>query len=180
VPRTASATATAASDRTARPLARHARGSLALAALACAGAAVAGCAAAPPPEVTFYSAGKAMRTGPAQYCDRQGDQCRSDPASGANLRVPPGKPLQISVPSEVGNAAWQVVFRYRAPSGERTEARSAVFGPGARLAYTLTLPGPGDQLETAEVQKFGGLASGPEGLEYLIGATWVLSVDDRG
>ena len=29
-------------------------------------------------------------------------------------------------------------------------------------------------------KQFGGLAAGPEGLEYLIGATWVLSVDDRG
>jgi hypothetical protein len=172
---------TAAFDRPAQPppSRRWIRRPLAVAVLACAGASVAGCAAAPAPTVTFYAAGKAMRTEPTQYCDRRTDQCRTDPASGAKLRVPPGRPLQISVPGEVGNAAWQVVFRYRAPSGEHLEARSAVFGPGARLAYTLNLPGTGDQLETAEVQKFGGLAAGPQGLEYLIGATWVLSVDDR-
>lgn len=141
---------------------------------------VAGCAAPPHPEVTFYSAGQAVRTGPTQYCDHQGDQCGADPRAGAVLRVPAGKPVQISVPGEVGDAAWQVVFRYREPGGAEQEARSSVFAPGDRLAYTLVLPHAGDRLETAEVQRFGGLAAGPDGLEYLIGATWVLSVDERG
>jgi hypothetical protein len=141
---------------------------------------VAGCAAPPHPEVTFYAAGTAARTGPAQYCDRQDNQCGADPRAGAVLRVPAGRPVQISVPSEVGNAAWQVVFRYREPNGAEQQARSSVFAPGDRLAYTLVLPQAADRLETAEVQRFGGLAAGPDGLEYLVGATWVLSVDDRG
>jgi hypothetical protein len=141
---------------------------------------VAGCAAPPHPEVTFYAAGTTARTGPAQYCDRQENQCGTDPRAGAVLRVPAGRPLQISVPSDVGDAAWQVVFRYREPGGAEQEARSAVFAPGDRLAYTLTLPAAGDRLETAEVQRFGGVAAGPDGLEYLIGATWVLSAADRG
>ncbi|HEY8374814.1 MAG TPA: DUF2771 family protein [Pseudonocardiaceae bacterium] len=155
------------------------RGSAAL--LAATGFLLASCATSPSaPEVTFYAAGKSVRVGPAQYCDAELNDCTVSARSLAVLRVPPGRPLQISVPGSVAEAPWQVVFRYRLPNGERVDARSSVFRPGEQYAYTLRLPDDGAQLETAEVHQFAAvlLESENGAFEVPVRATWVLSVDD--
>ncbi|WP_245588682.1 MULTISPECIES: DUF2771 family protein [Actinoalloteichus] len=145
-----------------------------------AGLAVAGCASPTVPAVSFYAAGETARTGPAQHCDVLIEECSVDPEAVAELRVPPGYPLQVSVPGEVGDAPWQVTFRYR-EDGEEVEARSPVFPPGERQAYTLRLPDDAAQLETVEIQEFSAvLVEDPEGgVGFITRGTWVLSVDDR-
>ena len=150
--------------------------------LAAAGVTLAGCAAPAPPTVTFYAAGKTVVTGPAQHCDVQVENCSADPDAHAVLRVPPGSPLQISVDSHVGETPWQVVFRYRDAAGTPIEGRSAVFyGESKRLAYTLRLPATSAQLETVEIQQFGGVLAARQdgGVDFITRGTWVLSVDDR-
>lgn len=145
-----------------------------------------GCTA-PDPEVTFYADRVADRVGPAQYCDAQISHCAAHPEAAAVLRVPPGTSLQINVPSEIANTPWQVAFGYRDAAGQQLQGRTAVFTPAQhQLSYVLRLPDPGDQLETAEVQQFGAGLLAPEtadqtgtGFEFVIRATWVLSVDDR-
>ncbi|MFB9908876.1 DUF2771 family protein [Allokutzneria oryzae] len=150
--------------------------------LAAAGATLAGCAAPTPPNVTFYAAGKTAVTGPAQHCDVLVENCTADTEAHAVLRVPPGKPLQISVDSHIGETPWQVVFRYRDAAGTPIEGRSAVFfGESQRLAYTLRLPTDTAQLETVEIQQFGGVLAARQdgGVDFVTRGTWVLSVDDR-
>lgn len=145
-----------------------------------------GCTA-PDPEITFYADRAAARVGPAQYCDAEITSCAAHPQAVAVLRVPPGRPVQISVPGEVAAAPWQVAFRYRDQAGQEQEERSKVFSPAERqLSYVLRLPNPADQLETAEIQEFGvGLLSpqagdpAGSGFQFVIRGTWVLSVDDR-
>jgi hypothetical protein len=145
--------------------------------LAGAGVLASACSAPPLPQVTFFAVNRTAATGPSKYCDFQLTKCAADQAAGATLAVPPNKPLQISVPTEVGDAAWQIVFKYKL-NGQDQLGRSAVFGRGERLAYTLELPGSA-QLETAEVQRFAGvLTLDPNTGEpqFVIGASWVLSV----
>jgi hypothetical protein len=142
-----------------------------------AGVLASACSAPPLPQVTFFSVNTTAATGPSEYCDLQVNKCAADPAAGATLTVPPNKPVQISVPTEIGNAAWQVTFKYR-QNGQEQEGRTAVFASGERLAYTLELPGAA-QLETAEVQRYAGvLTLDPNTGEpqFVVGATWVLSV----
>jgi hypothetical protein len=142
-----------------------------------AGVLASACSAPPLPQVTFFSVNSTAVTGPSEYCDFQVNKCAADPAAGATLAVPPNKPVQISVPTEIGDAAWQVAFKYKL-NGQQVEARSSVFGKGERLAYTLEVPSAG-QLETAEVQRFAGvLTLDPNTGEpqFVVGATWVLSV----
>jgi hypothetical protein len=142
-----------------------------------AGVLASACSAPPLPQVTFFSVNRTAVTGPSEYCDFQVKKCDADAAAGATLAVPPNKPLQISVPSEIADAAWQVAFKYKL-NGQEQQGRSAVFAKGERLAYTLELPGAA-QLETAEVQRFAGvLTLDPNTGEpqFVIGATWVLSV----
>lgn len=155
---------------------------VALALLLAAVGGLTGCGSDEPPQVTYTAAGVQASTGPAQYCDVEVSDCEADPAAAAVLRVPPGTPLEVSVPEPVASTPWQVVFRYRpagAPTGTATEGRSEVFAAGERADFTLGLP-PGTQLETAEVQQFGVPARDPRGgVQFLVRGTWVLSVDDR-
>jgi hypothetical protein len=141
---------------------------------------VGACSAPPPPDVAFFSAGRTVTAGPTQYCDVKIQHCSANTRAQAVLRVPPGKPVQISVPGSVGNAPWQVAFLYRGADGTQVDGRTAVFSPGQQLAYTLALPDTKAQLETIEVQQFGGaLVQQDGGIGFITRASWVLSVDMR-
>ncbi|QUG99941.1 DUF2771 family protein [Saccharopolyspora erythraea] len=142
--------------------------------------ALAGCSAPADPQVTFYSHGQAVEVAPAQYCDALGEKCSPPPAEPiGKLRVPGREPLQISVPSDVAEAPWQVAFIYRTTSGEEVGGKTEVFTGGDRHAYTLQLPGDGVQFEHVEVQRFSALLSpGTEGgVDFVIGGSWILDVN---
>jgi Protein of unknown function (DUF2771) len=133
-----------------------------------------------PPMVTFAAAGSSVTAGPTQRCDVQVSTCTAAPAAAVVLRVPPGQPVQISVPKQISETPWLVVFGYRTAGGEHVNARSDVFASNERQAYMLILPAADDQLETVEVQQLGGtLIPGKEGVDFPTRGTWVLSVDDR-
>nr|WP_228046250.1 DUF2771 family protein [Saccharopolyspora sp. HNM0983] len=140
---------------------------------------LAGCSAPHEPQVTFYAHGDSVRLDPAQYCDATGQDCAEPPEDPVGeLRVPPGEPVQISVPAEVSDTPWQVVFLYRTAEGEQLDSRSAVFAPGDRHAYTLHLPPDAEQLDHVEVQQFGAvLTPGVEGgVDFGISGSWLLDV----
>ncbi|SFS56348.1 DUF2771 family protein [Saccharopolyspora flava] len=154
------------------------RGLKPLLAVAAAGLA-AGCASPNQPQVTFYSHGDSVAVDAAQYCDPTGDQC-SPPNQEAvgELRMANRDPLQISVPAEVSQAPWQVVFLYQGLDGKQLDGRSPVFTPNSRHAYTLQLPPDGARIEHVEVQQFSAvLTQGADGgVDFGIGGSWVLDV----
>jgi hypothetical protein len=150
--------------------------------LACAGLALAGCSSPPDPEITFHAVGKTVVLSPTQYCDIGVENCTAHADAAGTLRVPRGKPLQISVDSAVAKSAWAVVFTYRNAGGERQpDSRSKLFSPNEQFAYTLKLPEPGDQLESVEIQQYGRrIEIDDQGqIQFFARGTWVLSVDDR-
>jgi hypothetical protein len=125
---------------------------LALAALA------AGCSKeAPPqpkPEVTFSIDGGSVTARPLMHCDVMVTACDQDANAQAKLLVPPGKPVRITVPPEVAESPWSVAIEYKTAAGEQKEpATVATFVPNQAHDYTVTLPGPGDQLQTVEVKQ---------------------------
>jgi hypothetical protein len=148
--------------------------------LAALGAAVfllAGCGAGGDPQVTWKVGDRESTVGPAQFCDIRLRDCTNDEQAKAVLPVPAGTALEVSVPSEVSEAPWSVVFAYLGPDGRQTTGRSPVFAPKAQESYTLTLPEAGDTLQTAQVQLLGvaPVANPDSGeLEYPTRATWLL------
>ncbi len=145
--------------------------------LAVAGIALAGCSTDSPPEVGFYSHGESVRVAPAQYCGKTGDQCVPPPPNPTGkLEIPPRSPLQISVPGEVAESPWQVVFVYRTAGGEERGNRTPVFSPDQQHAYTLRLPPDGARFEHVEVQQYSGeLTLSPDGgVNFGIGGSWLL------
>ena len=117
--------------------------------------ALAGCSASVgPPEVTFYSDGHTVNAEPVVHCDALVRTCDKYPDATANLKVRPGRPVQISVPSEVSKAPWLVNVQYADPTGQ-LRLKQQYFSPGSRLAFTATPGAPSDQLVVVEVQELG-------------------------
>ena len=136
----------------------------------------AGCSSEPP-QVTFAAAANTVTAGPAQYCDIKLTDCTGDAAASAQLVVPPGLPLRVTVPDDLAEAPWHVVFRYRDAGGQEIEARSPVFADQQR-DWTLTLPAPADRLLTAQVQQFGPAPRINEQtgeVEFPVRGSWVLN-----
>jgi hypothetical protein len=141
-----------------------------------------------PPQVTFAAAAATAVARPAQYCDLRLTDCAGDPAAPVALAVPPGTPVVVTVPPEIAETPWQVVFSYRDATGAQIDQRSPVFAPdspdlgvapdGVGRSWTLTLPDPDGELVTAEVQQYGPPPqANPETgeIDFPIRASWVLT-----
>lgn len=125
------------------------------------------------PEVTFAAGGTSATVAPTQYCAIDLTGCENDPAAVATLAVPRGTSLRVTVPEEVGEAPWQVAFRYTV-DGELRRGRTEVFAPGARSSYVLRVP-EGGTLQTAEVQQYGAPGAADGERFFRIRASWVVS-----
>jgi hypothetical protein len=148
-----------------------------IASLVAGGLLLAGCSAPHPPEVTFFADGTAIRLNPTQYCRPEADTCDGFPEAKGSMSVPGGKPLNISVPSQVAEAPWVVVFKYRAADGTQQQGRTSIFKAGEQYAYTLHMPTAGDQLTDVEVQRITNVAAGAGNeLVFVTDASWVLHV----
>ncbi|MET0234776.1 MAG: DUF2771 family protein [Kibdelosporangium sp.] len=150
---------------------------IAIASLVAGGLLLAGCSAPHPPEVTFFADGTTIRLNPTQYCKPRSEQCDGFPEAKGSMQVPGGKPLNISVPSQVAAAPWVVVFKYRAADGSAQQGRTSIFKPDEQHAYTLHLPTAGDQLTDVEVQRITNVTAGANNeLLFVTDASWVLQV----
>lgn len=136
-------------------------------------ASAAGCSASTElPQITFYADYTSTVTGPTTYCSFDFTQCRT--GSTAQLPVPVGQPLQVSLPADIGQAPWRMLTTYRTPAGVDQIAQR-YFRPGERLAVTVTAPGPQDQLTGVEIQLPSG-ATDPQG-NPIARATWSVRTD---
>jgi hypothetical protein len=137
---------------------------------------LAGCSSPEPPTVTFAAGATSVVTGPTQYCEIDLTDC-ADPGVPAELAVPAGTALRITVPPEVAAAPWHVVFSYRDDTGQQVDERSRLFPPDQRSDYTLELPTPTARLLEAQVQQFGPapqINQETQEIEFPIRASWVL------
>ena len=145
-----------------------------------------GCTA-PLPDVGFYGNRTSVSSGPSLWCTvDQGATaaaCSIDlkDAAAARLSVGAGQGVVISVPKDIADQPWTVVFRYTDTGGSH-DARTAVFDPHTRFAYTLDPPA-GAQLTRVEVQSGltlvqGGSGSG--GVDVAVLRSWVLVVNPSG
>jgi hypothetical protein len=125
-----------------------------IAAAAC--AVLAGCAAPPQPDVTFYADGKSVRAAPGILCDLATAKCDQNKDNVVSLKIRPGMPLQVSVSAYVAEKPWGLAFSYVDRDGKRVDGTSRIFLPAERRrAYTLALPDAADRLMLASVQTLG-------------------------
>jgi hypothetical protein len=144
---------------------------------------LAGCSDPPPPalpEVTFSMEGASVSARPFLHCDVMVTKCDRDNAALARMRVPPGKPVTVTVPKDVSASPWSVVVQYRTSAGEQKDPQTvATFVPDQSSAYTVSLPAAGDQLQTVEVKQAGAKqeSAAPGDIQLRARAVWSLQVD---
>ncbi len=145
---------------------------------------VSGCTA-PRPVVTFYGNRTSAVAQADFWCTVDTAaltvSCPPEPdnSKDANLTMTAGQPLQINVPSEIGDTPWVVVFQYRDGAGKSQSGRTEIF-TDSRLSFTLPSLGAGAQLSRVEVQA-GLVPTQDAGGAAAITAsrTWVLIVNSK-
>jgi Protein of unknown function (DUF2771) len=144
---------------------------------------VAACSDPPPPplpEVTFTAEGTTVSTRPFLHCDVMVNKCDRNDDAMARMRVPPGKPVTVTVPRDVAESPWSVVIQYRTAAGEQKQPETvATFVPNERSDYTVALPGGGDQLQTVEIKQAGAKQEpgATNEIQLLARAVWSLQVE---
>lgn len=147
---------------------------------------IAGCASSGHVQQVTVTAGSATVTLPAALTcattpDGSGLMCDDgeNDDDAPHLRLAPGTPLDISVPTAVGDTPWVIVFAYRDAKGAAQKDRTAVFPAKDRYSYHLTPPS-GAQLTRLEVQSLYAAPATDGSLEFPAVQTWVLVIDPAG
>jgi hypothetical protein len=85
------------------------------------------------PQISVYSRGETVRVGPFLYCNVIDlDDCAAGGTQGI-LAVTDRDPIQLSVPSAIGDAPWRLLTVYP----DERDTTTTVFRPGTRLAVTI-------------------------------------------
>jgi hypothetical protein len=124
--------------------------------------ALTGCSAPDTPEVTFFADGHTVDAGPLIHCDQLVRHCDRSQDAAASLTVRAGKPVQVSVPSEIAKTPWVVNVQYADAKGELQPVQQEIFTSRDRLAYTAIPPSPEDQLVVVEIQQLGAAYAADE------------------
>jgi hypothetical protein len=139
------------------------------------------------PEVTFFADGHTVNSAPLIHCDELVRKCEQSPEGASSLKVRPGKPVQISIPSEIADTPWVVNVQYANAKGELQPVKQEAFTGGNRLAYTATAPAADDQLLVVEIQQLGAAYAADEtgqpivddagNPQLVVRAIWSLQID---
>jgi hypothetical protein len=149
--------------------------------------ALTGCSAPDAPEVTFFADGHTVNSPPLIHCDELVRKCEQSPGGAASLKVRPGKPVQVSVPSEIAKTPWVINVQYADAKGELQPVEQQTFTSGDTLAYTATPPSADDQLVVVEIQQLGAAYAADEtgkpivdqagNPQLVVRAIWSLQID---
>ncbi|MBF6413697.1 DUF2771 domain-containing protein [Nocardia cyriacigeorgica] len=104
------------------------------------------------PEITAYAHGRTVTVAPFMYCTVRMEDCRYGET--VSLEVPPGYPLQLSLPNEIAEAPWLIQQVYALPSGEEIAKvrRHTEFPDGVRAITVESQPEPDLRLVGVEMQ----------------------------
>lgn len=69
------------------------------------------------PTVTAYAHGKTVTVDPFLYCTVKLEECKYGET--VALEVPPGYPLQLSLPKKIADAPWLAQLIYVLPNGDK-------------------------------------------------------------
>ena len=127
------------------------------------------------PEISAYSSGHSTRVGPYRYCNVLNLTDCQDARTQGELVVSSHAPVQLSVPTAIGDAPWWLLTVYEGSAVPST----TFYRPGSRLAVTIPtvdprrgrLTGIAVQLMTAYVDPSGEVQGIPHA-EWSIRTVW--------
>ena len=90
------------------------------------------------PEISAYSDGHSTRVGPYRYCSVLDLTDCQNAGSEGELRVNSHAPVQLSVPTSIGQAPWWLLTVYE----DSAIPTTTFYRPGSRLAVTIPTVDP--------------------------------------
>ena len=90
------------------------------------------------PEISAYSDGHSTRVGPYRYCSVLDLTDCQNAGSEGELRVNSHAPVQLSVPTSIGQAPWWLLTVYE----DSAIPATTFYRPGSRLAVTIPTVDP--------------------------------------
>jgi hypothetical protein len=127
------------------------------------------------PEISAYSNGHSTRVGPYRYCSVLDLTDCQDAQKEGELRVNSHAPVQLSVPTAIGQAPWWLLTVYE----DSAIPTTTFYRPGSRLAVTIPtvdphhgrLTGIAVQLMTVFVDPSGEVQGVPHA-EWSVRTVW--------
>jgi hypothetical protein len=127
------------------------------------------------PQISAYSNGHLARVGPYRYCNVLNLNDCHNPQTEGELPITPRYPVQLSVPTSIGQAPWRLLRVYEDPR----DTTATLFRPNTRLAVTIPTTDPQRgrlmgvvvQLLTLVVNQNGQLADVPHA-EWSVRTVW--------
>lgn len=90
------------------------------------------------PQLSVYAHGETIRVDPFLYCSVVNLNDCAQPGFQGALRVDERGPVQLSVPTAIGDAPWRLLTVY----ADERDATTSVFRPGTTLAVTIPTVDP--------------------------------------
>jgi hypothetical protein len=127
------------------------------------------------PTITAFADGTTVTVEPYLYCPVEAPLCDPDGAS-ANLPVRAGRPLQLSLPSEITSAPWIVAAVYSDGGGTVVET-DTLYLPDQKLGLTVPpVDEDGRKLLGVEIRLPSGVISTETAQEEIIShAIWSIA-----
>jgi hypothetical protein len=101
------------------------------------------------PVISAFADGKAVKVAPLSYCSAELADCTTGAI--AELNVPAGTALELSLPSVISDGKWRLVMTFQGPNGP--EFWHIEYGPGERTTATVESKAtPPQQLLGVEIQ----------------------------
>lgn len=127
------------------------------------------------PEISAYTGGHLVRVGPYRYCNVVDLTDCQNPQTEGELPVNSRSPVQLSVPTSIGQAPWWLLTVYE----DSAIPATTFYRPGSRLAVTIPtvdphhgrLTGIAVQLMTAFVDPNGEVQGIPHA-EWSVRTVW--------
>ena len=127
------------------------------------------------PEISAYSHGQLTRVGPYRYCSVLDLTNCQNPQTQGQLQVNSRDPVQLSVPTAIGQAPWWLLRVYE----DSVIPATTFYRPNSRLAVTIPtvdphrgrLTGFAVQLMTVVVDRSGELQGVPHA-EWSVRTVW--------
>ncbi|AKK29328.1 DUF2771 domain-containing protein [Mycobacterium sp. EPa45] len=128
------------------------------------------------PEISAYSHGQAVRIGPYVYCNVVNLNDCQNPQTQGQLSVTERYPVQLSVPTAIGRAPWQLLRVYE----DERNSTTTIYRPNTELAVTIPtvdpqrgrLTGVVVQLLTLVQDQNGQLSDAPHA-EWSVRLNWL-------
>lgn len=153
---------------------RRSRPALLAGALAAVGLLLSSCTV-PRPVVTFYGNRTAVAVQAYQWCGHDLTSCSLDKSKVGRITMQAAQPLQISVPPEIGNTIWRIIWVFQ-DSKKKVTTGSSPYFTDKRLTYRIPSFGTGVILQTVEVQSLIAGTDAAGNLGFAVTSSWDLLV----